>query len=87
MIEKDFMVEMPKLREYIRRLQRWRDLYEKNLDDRSKTLPLDQGGCNLTEFHHTKFDDVEIPGQYVQVSWSSNVRVILPILTVMRKAR
>lgn len=66
MIEKDFMVEMPKLREYIRRLQRWRDLYEKNLDDRSKTLPLDQGGCNLTEFHHTKFDDVEIPGQYVQ---------------------
>nr|ACZ80650.1 putative histone acetyltransferase protein [Cryptococcus depauperatus] len=66
MIEKDFMVEMPKLREYIRRLQKWRDLYEKNLDDRSKAMPLDQGGCSLTEFHHTKFDDVEIPGQYVQ---------------------
>ncbi|WWC92285.1 uncharacterized protein L201_007239 [Kwoniella dendrophila CBS 6074] len=64
-IEKDFMKDMPKLREYIKRLQRWRDFYEKNLDARSKVQPLDQGGCNLTEFHHTKFDDVEIPGQYV----------------------
>ncbi|WVQ85959.1 hypothetical protein IAT38_008127 [Cryptococcus sp. DSM 104549] len=65
MIEKDFMRDMPKLREYIRRLQRWRDLYEKNLDERSKSLPLDQGGSSLVDFHHTKFDDVEIPGQYV----------------------
>ncbi|WRT70688.1 uncharacterized protein IL334_007686 [Kwoniella shivajii] len=65
MIEKDFMKDMPKLREYIKRLQRWRDFYEKNLDGRPKIQPLDQGGCNLTEFHHTKFDDVEIPGQYV----------------------
>nr|XP_019007357.1 transformation/transcription domain-associated protein [Kwoniella pini CBS 10737]OCF46138.1 transformation/transcription domain-associated protein [Kwoniella pini CBS 10737] len=64
-IEKDFMKDMPKLREYIKRLQRWRDFYEKNLDARPKVQPLDQGGCNLTEFHHTKFDDVEIPGQYV----------------------
>ncbi|ODN82926.1 hypothetical protein L202_01173 [Cryptococcus amylolentus CBS 6039] len=66
MIEKDFMADMPKLREYIRRLQRWRDVYEGNLDDRSKTLPLDQGGCTLIEFNHSKFDDVEIPGQYVK---------------------
>ncbi|WVR08546.1 hypothetical protein IAU60_005601 [Kwoniella sp. DSM 27419] len=65
MIEKDFMKDMPKLREYIRRLQRWRDFYEKNLDSRPKVQTLDQNGCNLTEFHHIKFDDVEIPGQYV----------------------
>ncbi|WVQ95626.1 hypothetical protein IAU59_002724 [Kwoniella sp. CBS 9459] len=65
MIEKDFMKDMPKLREYIKRLQRWRDFYEKNLDARPKVQTLDQGGCNLTEFHHAKFDDVEIPGQYV----------------------
>ncbi|WWD20697.1 hypothetical protein CI109_105173 [Kwoniella shandongensis] len=64
-IEKDFMQDMPKLREYIRRLQHWRDLYEKLLDARPRVQALDQGGCNLTEFHHTKFDDVEIPGQYV----------------------
>ena len=67
-IEKDFMKEMPKLREYIKRLQWWRDTYEKTLDSRPKTQPLDQGGCNLIDFHHTRFDDVEIPGQYVHVS-------------------
>lgn len=60
------MLDMPKLREYIKRLQWWRDTYERSLDSRSKNQPLDQGGCNLIEFHHTKFDDVEIPGQYVQ---------------------
>lgn len=57
----------PKLREYIKRLQWWRDSYERNLDARPKNQHLDQGGCNLIEFHHTRFDEVEIPGQYVQV--------------------
>lgn len=67
-IEKDFMKDMPKLREYIKRLQYWRDTYEKSLDVRPRSQPLEQGGCNLIEFHHAKFDDIEIPGQYVQVS-------------------
>jgi transformation/transcription domain-associated protein len=67
-IEKDFMKVTPKLREYIKRLQWWRDSYERNLDARPKNQHLDQGGCNLIEFHHTRFDEVEIPGQYVQVS-------------------
>lgn len=62
------MRDTPKLRDYIRRLQRWRDSYERGLDARSKYGPLDQGGCNLIEFHQTKFDDVEVPGQYVHVS-------------------
>lgn len=66
-IEKDFMKDMPKLREYIKRLQYWRDMYEKSLDSRPRSQPLDQGGCNLIEFHHTKFDDIEVPGQYAQV--------------------
>ena len=62
------MEDMPKLREYIKRLQWWRDMYERNLDCRPRVQALDQGGCNLIEFHRTKFDDVEIPGQYLQVS-------------------
>ncbi|KAK4687186.1 transformation/transcription domain-associated protein, partial [Tremellales sp. Uapishka_1] len=65
-IENDFMKDMPKLREYIKRLQRWRDLYEKSLDARPRSQGLDVPGCNLIDFHHSKFDDVEIPGQYVQ---------------------
>lgn len=67
-IEKDFMRDSPKLREYIRRLQHWRDSYERGLDVRPRLQPLDQGGCNLIEFHHAKFDEVEVPGQYVNVS-------------------
>ncbi|ORY26601.1 putative histone acetyltransferase [Naematelia encephala] len=63
-IERDFMTDMPKLREYITRLQWWRDSYEKALDARPRSQPLDQGGCNLIEFHHTKFEGVDIPGQY-----------------------
>lgn len=66
------MRDTPKLREYIRRLQVWRDSYEKGLDARPRLQQLDQGGCNLIEFHHTKFDDVEIPGQYVLVSLLMN---------------
>lgn len=69
------MKDMPKLREYIRRLQWWRDTYERNLDARPKTQPLDQGGCNLIEFHHARFDDVEIPGQYVQVCCNTAIRI------------
>lgn len=62
------MTDLPKLRDYIKRLQWWRDMYEQSLDVRPRTQPLDAGGCNLTDFHHTKFDEIEIPGQYVHVS-------------------
>lgn len=27
---------------------------------------MDQQNCYLSEFHHGKFDEVEIPGQYLQ---------------------
>jgi phosphatidylinositol kinase/protein kinase (PI-3 family) len=58
----------PTLRDYIRKLQAWRDSYERSLDARPKVQQLDQYGCNLIDFHHAKFDDVEVPGQYVHVS-------------------
>ena len=77
------MKDMPKLREYIKRLQYWRDTYEKSLDVRPRSQPLEQGGCNLIEFHHAKFDDVEIPGQYVQVS-ISNCTNLTPISTSIK---
>lgn len=60
------MEETPKLRDYIIRLQYWRDVYERSLDDRAKVQSLDMNGCNLNEFHHTKFDEVDVPGQYQQ---------------------
>jgi hypothetical protein len=31
---------------------------------------LEQSSHYLVEFKHQKFDDVEVPGQYLQVCWS-----------------
>jgi hypothetical protein len=30
----------------------------------------------LIDFHHLKFDDVEIPGQYVQVSLPLRIKIL-----------
>ncbi|KAL1410016.1 transcription-associated protein 1 [Vanrija albida] len=65
-VERDFINNQPKMREYIKRLQFWRDFYEKAIDSRPRHQPLDSSGINLTDFHYTKFEDVEVPGQYVQ---------------------
>lgn len=65
-VEKDFINNQPKMREYIKRLQRWRDFYEKAIDSRPRYQALDSTGITLTDFHFTKFEDVEVPGQYVQ---------------------
>lgn len=65
-VERDFITNQPKMRDYIKRLQFWRDFYEKTIDQRPHFQPLDSSGINLTDFHYTKFEDVEVPGQYVQ---------------------
>ncbi|THH10763.1 hypothetical protein EW146_g8270 [Bondarzewia mesenterica] len=64
--EEDFLKSKPTHHEYIRRLQQWRDRYEKYLDSRPRIQPLDLLSHYLTEFQHAKFDDVEIPGQYTE---------------------
>jgi transformation/transcription domain-associated protein len=65
-VERDFIDDQPKMREYIKRLQRWRDFYEKSIDARPRFQSLDSSGVTLTDFHYTKFEDVEVPGQYIQ---------------------
>lgn len=65
-VEDDLLSETS-LKAYLVKLQRWRDKYEGNLDRRPRKQALDQGGCYLTEFHHGKFDEIEVPGQYLQV--------------------
>ncbi|KAI9508927.1 FAT domain-containing protein, partial [Russula earlei] len=64
--EDEFLKSKFTLSEYIRRLQRWRDRYERNLDSRPRLQPLDLLSHYLTEFQHGKFDDIEIPGQYTE---------------------
>lgn len=66
--EEDFMRSKPTHYEYIRRLQRWRDRYGKYLDSRPRVQSLDGLSHYLVEFQYGKFDEIEVPGQYTEVS-------------------
>lgn len=64
--EADFVTEKPTLFVYIERLRRWRDRFEEKLDRRPAYANLESYSPHLSEFRFQKFDDVEIPGQYLQ---------------------
>ncbi|KAF8592382.1 hypothetical protein K439DRAFT_1323691 [Ramaria rubella] len=64
--EEDFKRGKLTLREYIRRMMQWRDKYEKLLDSRPRFQSLDTVSKWLVEFQHGKFDEVEVPGQYLE---------------------
>jgi transformation/transcription domain-associated protein len=81
--EDEFLKSKFTFSEYIRRLQRWRDRYERNLDSRPRLQPLDLLSHYLTEFQHGKFDDIEIPGQYTEESsirWLPSLSVTEPLI-------
>ncbi|XP_006460304.1 hypothetical protein AGABI2DRAFT_184795 [Agaricus bisporus var. bisporus H97] len=64
--EEDFLVTKPSHYEYIRRLQQWRDKYERMLDSRPRIQPLALVSHYLTEFQYNKIDEIEVPGQYTE---------------------
>ncbi|THH28945.1 hypothetical protein EUX98_g5232 [Antrodiella citrinella] len=65
--EEDFIHNRPQqLSQYIQILQRWRDKYEKLIDQRPRLSPLDVLSHYLTDFQYSKFDEIEIPGQYTE---------------------
>lgn len=64
--EQDFVTNKPTMHEYVQRLRRWRDKFEEKLDRREPVGSLEDYGHTLTEFRFAKFDDVEVPGQYLQ---------------------
>ncbi|KAK9468307.1 hypothetical protein V1512DRAFT_100627 [Lipomyces arxii] len=65
--EDDFVHNTPNIQTYVSRLRRWRDRFEEKLDRRQITenLHLEQLSPHLSEFHYQKFDDIEVPGQYL----------------------
>ncbi|KAJ5089065.1 hypothetical protein N7532_007749 [Penicillium argentinense] len=63
--EADFVVKKPTMYEYIQKLRRWRDKFEEKLDRRTQTGFLETYSPHLSEFRFLKFDEVEIPGQYL----------------------
>ncbi|KDN49215.1 hypothetical protein K437DRAFT_79486 [Tilletiaria anomala UBC 951] len=65
--EEDFVKSKPTLRDYVQKLQRWRDRYEEVLDKRTSKQHLEHCSHFLVEFQHQKFDDIEVPGQYLKL--------------------
>ncbi|KAI8983535.1 hypothetical protein BDB01DRAFT_850672 [Pilobolus umbonatus] len=63
----DFAISDLNLEEYIAKLRIWRDKFEAMLDSRQRKQKLESYSHYLVEFQHQKFDDVEIPGQYLML--------------------
>ncbi|BGP49947.1 transcription-associated protein 1 [Rhodotorula kratochvilovae] len=70
--EKDFLTTKPTLREYVQRLQDWRDRYEAMLNKKPKRASLEASSHWLVEFQYQKFDEIEVPGQYLQHEDNNN---------------
>ena len=64
--EADFVDVKPTMYEYIHKLRRWRTKFEEKLDRRVCHAPLEAFSPHLSEFRYQKFDEVEVPGQYLQ---------------------
>ncbi|EGW30360.1 uncharacterized protein SPAPADRAFT_143045 [Spathaspora passalidarum NRRL Y-27907] len=63
--EKDLVVGKPNLETYIIKLRKWRDRLEDKLDRRFSEVNLENLCPHLSEFHHQKFEEIEVPGQYL----------------------
>lgn len=64
--EIDFVQNKPTMHQYIQKLRKWRDKFEAKLDRRDKIKYLEDYGSHLSDFRFAKFDEVEVPGQYLQ---------------------
>ncbi|KAF9968989.1 hypothetical protein BGZ73_008918 [Actinomortierella ambigua] len=68
----DFIANKPTLSQFVTRLQQWRDKFEDILDSKPRRQQLENWSHYLAEFQHQKFDDIEVPGQYLLLKDSSN---------------
>ncbi|KAI6717317.1 hypothetical protein JHW43_000220 [Diplocarpon mali] len=64
--EADFVRIKPTMHEYIHKLRKWRDKFEAKLDRRQYFQYLETYSSHLSDFRFAKFDEVEVPGQYLQ---------------------
>ncbi|KAI7899883.1 uncharacterized protein BX663DRAFT_576399 [Cokeromyces recurvatus] len=84
----DFAKNRLNLEEYVAKLRVWRDKFEAMLDARPRKQKLEAVSHYLVEFQHQKFDDIEIPGQYLMLKDNANdfLRIdrFLPEVEVIR---
>ncbi|KHJ31953.1 putative fat domain-containing protein [Erysiphe necator] len=86
--EADFVQKKLTMYEYIHKLRKWREKCEVKLDRRRPFAYLENYSQHLSEFKHQKFDEVEVPGQYLQHRDKNQdfVRIdrFLPIVDLVR---
>ncbi|KAJ3224028.1 hypothetical protein HK099_000354 [Clydaea vesicula] len=63
--ENDFIKSKPTLTVLVQRFREWRNKLETLLDNRPQKQRLEHFSHYLVEFEYQKFDQVEIPGQYL----------------------
>lgn len=64
----DFITCKPSLALVVQRLREWRDKLEPIIRKVPRNLHLENFSRYLVEFEHQKYDDVEVPGQYLLVN-------------------
>ncbi len=88
--EEDFVKSKPTLRDYVSKLQRWRDRYETSLDRRPSKQHLEHCSHYLVEFQHQKFDEVEVPGQYLKLEDNNSdfvkISRFMPVFEMVRSS-
>ncbi|EST09240.1 PIK-related kinase, FAT [Kalmanozyma brasiliensis GHG001] len=88
--EEDFVKSKPTLRDYVSKLQRWRDRYETSLDRRPSKQHLEHCSHYLVEFQHQKFDEVEVPGQYLKLEDNNSdfvkIARFMPVFEMVRSS-
>jgi transformation/transcription domain-associated protein len=65
--EHDFIKSKPTLTKLVERFRSWRDNLEIVLDGRQKNQRLEHFSHYLVEFEFNKFEEIEVPGQYLLV--------------------
>ena len=86
--ERDFILSKPTLSQLVERFRSWRDKLEILLDSRPQSHYLEHFTQYLAEFENSKFDDIEVPGQYFQMKSSNKDFVRIekfdPIVDIFR---
>lgn len=72
----DFITKKPDLTQYVETLRKWRDRFEIVLDSKPRTQHLEHFSPYLVEFQHQKFEEVEVPGQYLLHKFHNNTEFV-----------
>ena len=68
----DFIASQPTLDQVVARYRVWRDRLKRMLDNRACRQSLENFSPYLVEFEYQKFEDIEIPGQYLELRDSND---------------